>query len=89
MDRIEIKTKSGFEAVIDPAALDDMELLEDMSRMDAGEEWLAARVVARLLGAEQKRKLYEFCRNPETGRVSVTKVSEVLMELFSSEALKK
>jgi hypothetical protein len=89
MDRIEIKTKSGFEAVIDPAALDDMELLEDMSRMDAGEEWLAARVVARLLGAEQKRKLYEFCRNPETGRVSVTKVSEVLMELFSSDALKK
>jgi len=89
MDRIEIKTKSGFEAVIDPAALDDMELLEDMSRMDAGEEWLAARVVTRLLGAEQKRKLYEFCRNPETGRVSVTKVSEVLMELFSSEALKK
>lgn len=89
MDRIEIKTKSGFEAVIDPAALDDMELLEDMARMDAGEEWLAARVVTRLLGAEQKRKLYEFCRSPETGRVSVTKVSEVLMELFSSEALKK
>jgi hypothetical protein len=89
MDGIEIKTKSGFEAVIDPAALDDMELLEDMSRMDAGEEWLAARVVARLLGAEQKRKLYEFCRNPETGRVSVTKVSEVLMELFTSDALKK
>lgn len=89
MDKIEVKTKSGFEAVIDPAALDDMELLEDMARMDAGEEWLAARVVTRLLGAEQKRKLYEFCRNPETGRVSVTKVSEVLMELFSSEALKK
>lgn len=89
MERIEIKTKSGFEAAIDPAALDDMELLEDMARMDAGEEWLAARVVTRLLGAEQKRKLYEFCRNPETGRVSVTKVSEVLMELFSSEALKK
>lgn len=89
MDRIEIKTKSGFEAVIDPAALDDMELLEDMARMDAGEEWLAARVVTRLLGPEQKKRLYEFCRNPETGRVSVTKVSEVLMELFASEALKK
>ena len=89
MDGIRIKTASGFEAVIDPAALDDMELLEDMARMDAGEEWLAARVVARLLGAEQKKKLYEFCRSPETGRVSVTKVSEVLMELFASDALKK
>lgn len=89
MDGIKVKTASGFEAVIDPAALDDMELLEDMARMDAGEEWLAARVVTRLLGAEQKRKLYEFCRDPETGRVPYTKVSEVLGELFTSEILKK
>ena len=89
MEGIHIKTESGFEAVIDPAALDDMELLEDMARMDAGEEWLAARVVTRLLGAEQKKALYEFCRNPETGRVSVSKVSEVLGELFASDEIKK
>lgn len=89
MDSITVKTKSGFEAVIDVDALDDMELLEDLSRMDAGEQWLAARVVVRLLGAEQKKALYDFCRDPQTKRVSVTKVSEVLSELFTSKDLKK
>lgn len=89
MDSITVKTKSGFEAVIDVEALDDMELLEDLARMDAGEQWLAARVVVRLLGAEQKKALYDFCRDPQTKRVSVTKVAEVLSELFTSKDLKK
>lgn len=89
MDSITVKTKSGFEAIIDVEALDDMELLEDLARMDAGEQWLAARVVMRLLGAEQKKALYEFCRDPKTKRVSVTKVAEVLSELFTSKDLKK
>ena len=89
MDSITVKTKSGFEAVIDVEALDDMELLEDLARMDAGEQWLAARVVMRLLGAEQKKALYDFCRDPQTKGVSVTKVSEVLSELFTSKDLKK
>lgn len=89
MDSITVKTKSGFEAVIDVEALDDMELLEDLARMDAGEQWLAARVVVRLLGAEQKKVLYDFCRDPQTKRVSVTKVAEVLSELFTSKDLKK
>ena len=45
---IHVKTQSGFEADINADALDDMELLEDLSRMDAGEQWLAARVILRL-----------------------------------------
>lgn len=89
MDSIHVKTKAGFEAEIDVNALDDMELLEDLARMDAGEQWLAARVVMRLLGAEQKKALYDFCRDPQTKRVSVTKVAEVLSELFTSKDLKK
>ena len=32
---IHVKTQSGFEADINSDALDDMELLEDLSRMDA------------------------------------------------------
>lgn len=89
MDSIHVKTVSGFEAEISLEALDDMELLEDLSRMDAGEQWLAARVVTRLLGAEQKKALYEFCRDPHTRRVSVTKVASVLSELFMAPELKK
>ena len=89
MDSITVKTKSGFEAVIDVEALDDMELLEDLSRMDAGEQWLAARVILRLLGGEQKKKLYDFCRDPQTRRVPIGKVSALLQELFAAPELKK
>ena len=89
MDSIHVKTKAGFEAEIDVNALDDMELLEDLARMDAGEQWLAARVVLRLLGADQKKKLYDFCRDPDTHRVSVAKVAEVLSDLFAAPELKK
>lgn len=89
MGSILVKTSSGFEAEIDVNALDDMELLEDLARMDAGEQWLAARVIVRLLGPAQKKALYEFCRDPETNRVSVTRVSEVLSELFAAPELKK
>ena len=89
MDSITVKTKSGFEAVIDVEALDDMELLEDLARMDAGEQWLAARVVMRLLGAEQKKALYDFCRDPQTRRVPIGKVSALLQELFAAPELKK
>lgn len=89
MDNITVRARNGFTAVISPDALDDMELLEDLARMDAGEEWLCARVVARLLGAEQKKALYEYCRDPETKRVSVTAVAGVLKDLFAAPELKK
>lgn len=86
---IHVKTQSGFEADINSDALDDMELLEDLSRMDAGEQWLAARVILRLLGGEQKKKLYDFCRDPYTRRVPIGKVSALLQELFAAPELKK
>lgn len=89
MEPIKVRTNSGFEVEISPDALDDMELLEDLSRIDAGESWLAARVVIRLLGHEQKCKLYDYCRNPETGRVSVKKVDSMIRELFAAPELKK
>lgn len=86
---ISVKTKSGFAAEISVDALDDMELLDDLARMDAGEQWLAARVVLRLLGSDQKTKLYDFCRDPETHRVPTSKVAEILQELFTAPELKK
>lgn len=88
-EAIKVKTPSGFTAEILPEALDDMELLDDLCRLDAGEEWIAAKVVLRLLGAEGKKKLYDFCRDPETHRVTVSKVSQVLSELFAAPEVKK
>ena len=75
------KTESGFSFKIDDEVRDDMELLENLTRMDAGETQLAPLILESLLGAEQKKKLYEHCRS-EKGRVSATKVFAELKSIF-------
>lgn len=89
METITVTTKSGFTAEISQGAVDDIELLEDLSRLDQGDLLAVSSALKRLLGEEQKKALYDFCRDPETGRASLTKVSKVMMELFTSEELKK
>ena len=89
MELITITTKSGFTAEIDQTAVDDIELLEDLSRIDQGDLLAVSSALKRLLGEKQKKALYDFCRDPETGRSSITKVSAIMMELFTSEELKK
>lgn len=89
MDFITVTTPSGFTAEIDQTAVDDIELLEDLSRLDQGDLLAVSSALKRLLGEKQKKALYDFCRDPETGRASLTKVSQVMMELFTSEELKK
>lgn len=75
------KTESGFSFKIDDDVRDDMELLENLTRMDAGETQLAPLILESLLGAEQKKKLYEHCRGT-SGRVSATKVFVELKSIF-------
>ena len=89
MDFITVTTPSGFTAEIDQTAVDDIELLEDLSRIDQGDLLAVSSGLRRLLGEKQKKALYDFCRDPKTGRASLTKVSQVMMELFTSEELKK
>ena len=89
METITVTTKSGFTAEIDQGAVDDIELIEDLARIDQGDLLAVSSGLKRLLGEQQKKALYDFCRDPKTGRASLTKVSAVLMELFTSEELKK
>lgn len=76
------KTASGFNFKIDEEARDDMELLELLTDMDRGETSQAPKVVEMLLGAEQKKALYEHCRG-KSGRVSATRVFEELTAIFN------
>lgn len=89
MDSIHIKTASGFEADISPYATDDIRLLDDLNSLDNGDYGAVSRVLSRLLGEEQKEALYNFCYDPEKGRTTITKVSAVLMEIFTTPELKK
>lgn len=75
------KTASGFQFKIYEEARDDMELLENITKFDAGHKELLPDVLVGLLGQEQKDKLYDHCRG-KSGRVSATKVFEELKSIF-------
>ena len=59
-------TKTGFKFSIDPDAIKDMEFIELMAAADENPLKYPA-MIERMLGKEQKDKLYEHCRN-EKGR---------------------
>ena len=74
------QTESGFKFVIDETDLDDMEFIELLA--DAQEDALKfPKVVERLLGKEQKAKLYDHVRT-ENGRVPIEAISNALTEIM-------
>lgn len=77
------KLNDGFELELDEEALDDMELLEDFAAMDKGDAYAMPAAVKRLLGKENKKKLYDHLRN-SAGRVSATAVGNAVFELMQS-----
>lgn len=84
MAKITGKTKTGFEFSIDEDARNDMELLENIIAIEKGAYTAVPDVVVSLLGEEQKKKLYEHCRNKKTGRVPATKVFAEVGSIFNA-----
>lgn len=77
------KTESGFAFQIDEEARDDMELLDAIVKLDAGEKQYMSEVVERLLGSEQRDKLYDYCRG-KSGRVLASKVFTEITAIFDA-----
>lgn len=74
------KTESGFEFEIDASVLDDMEMLDALAEV-MNENPLAFPVVCtKLLGKEQKKKLYDHLR--KDGRVPVEAISAEIGSIF-------
>lgn len=84
-----MKTENGFEYEISKSALDDAELLDDLIEMDEGNIKPAKRVAAGLIGAEGQKRLYDFCRDEKTGRVSLkdvyTELTYIITHLEGAE----
>jgi hypothetical protein len=81
-------TSNGFEYEIDPEKMDDMELLDDLISIDKGDVDPLPSVMQKILGDEQKKKLYEYCRDKKTGRVSATKVLGSFKEILENAGIK-
>lgn len=94
MDKVEIKTKSGFECELDQDAMDDMELAELLESIideqaDSTKKMHAmTHIVEKILGADGKKALYDHCRN-EVGRVPTTRVYGEITEIIQGMGSKK
>jgi len=74
------RTESGFEFKIDPDLLDDMEFIDLLA--EASENGLLlSKVLAFMLGEEQKKALYEHLR--VQGKVSRSRVDEEAGEIIA------
>lgn len=67
---------------IEPEALDDFELLDDIRETEVGNATRLPSVLNRLLGAEQSRKAMDVLRDKTTGRVSIEAGAEFVGEIF-------
>lgn len=75
-------TTSGFVFEVDEGVNDDMELLENLIRLDKQDITVLPDVMDSLLG-DKKADLYEHCRR-ENGRVSATAVMAEIKEIFEN-----
>lgn len=80
------KLKNGFEYTFDEDVLNDMEFLDALYESQGKNPLRISEVITKLLGDEQKKALYDYVRDEDTGRVSPDKVTECLTEIFESTA---
>lgn len=79
---IKEKTKTGFKFEVDGDVVRDMEFIE-LAAASQEDGLLLPKVIELVLGAEQKKALYDHVRN-ENGRVIVDDVSREFGEILDA-----
>lgn|GEM_PF-5836229 len=70
--------------IIEPDALDDVELYELLDKFgEQGQGAMVPKALRGFLGEKQKQEAYEIIRNKKTGRISFNAVGEFLEELLN------
>jgi hypothetical protein len=76
------KTAAGFAYEVDPDALNDMEVLEDIAEVEKN-PLVLPKVITAVLGKDQKNALYDHYRN-ENGRVPADVITTAFVEILTS-----
>lgn len=77
------KLENGFEYEIDNAILNDMEILDGLSDAQSDNPLALSKVIKKLLGEEQRSKLYDIVRK-EDGTVPIEEVTQCIVDIFQS-----
>lgn len=85
---MKVKTTTGFECEIDPLVMDDMEVFDLVVRIDEGDTLAYSPFLTKLLGKEDKARLYDHVRE-EDGRVPIGKVAAEVGEILEQAGGKK
>lgn len=73
-------TKSGFNFELNEDDLDDYELFELIAGVSEN-QFLLPKLVVKLLGEEQKKRLLDHVRAPD-GRVPLTVIDKEITDIF-------
>ena len=79
------KTSTGFEYEVDKDQMTNVEFLEQFADVQAGNSLGVFKLVETTLGKDQKKKLYDHCRN-EKGMVPINRLNEEVAEIFAALA---
>jgi len=77
-------THNGVTMVIEKAAFDDFEVLDDIAQIEEGNAARLPSLMRRLFGDTQYRTMLDGLRDPQTGRVPLAKASEHLRDVFNA-----
>lgn len=84
---MKVETTTGFACEIDTDALNDMEVLDLVVRIDAGDALAYSPFLTKILGADNKARLYDHVR--DNGRVPIEKVAAEVGEILEQAGGKK
>lgn len=78
-----IKLEDGFEVEVNRDAFNDMEALDTLTRLVDGDPFAISKVSDLIMDKNEKKRLYDHCRNEE-GKVSVEDFVKVLSQIMES-----
>lgn len=74
-------TKSGFNFELDEDNLNDYELFKLIAGLEEN-QWLLPKLVTKLLGEEQEKRLLDHVRTPD-GKVPMNVIDKEITDIFS------
>lgn len=76
-------TRTGFAFEVDENAFNDMEVVDVLSSEEMHSTYKMSFLVSRMLGAKQKKALYDHLRDA-SGRVPVDAVEREMEDIFAA-----